>query len=425
MKQNKLSICLNGATQDTSNLGVSALCVSTLSEIFKHASDSEVTVFDYGTGIREASINVSGSNYNYKLRGAHYTHRLYREESFFNMYLNSLLNLKINSIVKLIHYADAVLDITGGDSFTDLYGLKRFYSASLPKLIAIKENTPLILLPQTYGPFFRKSSKRIAKKIVRGATMAWARDGHSFEILREMLGEEFDPVRHRLGVDMAFALKPVPVELTAELNSLFDGNDKKTIVGFNVSGLIYNDPVSAVKQYGFKADYKKIVFDFIDLILNKSDAEILLLPHVLSQEDQVESDVKACLSVAKKFAKTAGDRIKVLPANYDQSQIKWIISKCSWFCGTRMHSTIAALSSSVPTAAIAYSDKTKGVFETCGQGEQVSDPRKETTENIVEKLYLSFLSRESTRIQLSKSVKPVIQQAENQMSEILGVISNK
>jgi polysaccharide pyruvyl transferase WcaK-like protein len=181
--------------------------------------------------------------------------------------------------------------------------------------------------------------------------------------------------------------------------------------------------VSAIKQYGFKADYKKIVFNFINMIIKNTDAKILLLPHVITLEDHFESDVKACLSVQREFAEISSNRITVLPAKYNQSEIKWIISKCSWFCGTRMHSTIAALSSGVPTAAIAYSDKTRGVFESCGQGDQVVDPRKETTDEIVDKLYLFYKNRMIARDKLSNTINAVINQAESQMTEILEVVS--
>ena len=32
-------------------------------------------------------------------------------------------------------------------------------------------------------------------------------------------------------------------------------------------------------------------------------------------------------------------------ASFDCGEMKWIVRKLEWFCGTRMHSTIAGLSS--------------------------------------------------------------------------------
>ena len=41
--------------------------------------------------------------------------------------------------------------------------------------------------------------------------------------------------------------------------------------------------------------------------------------------------------------------------------MKWIISRMDLFAGARTHSTIAALSSAVPTLSFAYSMKAKGI----------------------------------------------------------------
>jgi len=95
--------------------------------------------------------------------------------------------------------ADAVLDISGGDSFTDLYGEKRFWDVARPKLVALALGGPLILLPQTYGPFRDERLRQIASRIVDRAKMAWARDEHSFRSLRELAGNHFDPARQLCG----------------------------------------------------------------------------------------------------------------------------------------------------------------------------------------------------------------------------------
>jgi len=53
--------------------------------------------------------------------------------------------------------------------------------------------------------------------------------------------------------------------------------------------------------------------------------------------------------------------ITLIPPIYNAAEIKWIISRMTRFAGARTHSTIAALSSSVPTLSFAYSIKAKGI----------------------------------------------------------------
>ena len=94
-----------------------------------------------------------------------------------------------------------------------------------------------------------------------------------------------------------------------------------------------------------------------------------------------------------------------------------------WFCGARMHSTIAALSSGVPTAATAYSDKTLGVFASCGVENQVIDPRQLETEAVIEKLVESFESRAQTRQVLSTTIDGVKARATDQFRCITDMLA--
>ena len=69
---------------------------------------------------------------------------------------------KINKTIELIKEykkCDFIIDMSGGDSFSDIYGLKRMIKESIYKNIAIKNKIPIILGPQTYGPYNKKISK--------------------------------------------------------------------------------------------------------------------------------------------------------------------------------------------------------------------------------------------------------------------------
>jgi polysaccharide pyruvyl transferase WcaK-like protein len=53
--------------------------------------------------------------------------------------------------------------------------------------------------------------------------------------------------------------------------------------------------------------------------------------------------------------------VVLLPPKYNAAETKWIISKMTIFAGARTHSTIASLSSGVPTLSMAYSIKAVGI----------------------------------------------------------------
>jgi polysaccharide pyruvyl transferase WcaK-like protein len=108
----------------------------------------------------------------------------------------------------------------------------------------------------------------------------------------------------------------------------------------------------------------------------------------------------------------------VVPDSLTGCEFKWLIARSDWFCGTRMHACIAALSSGVPTAAVAYSDKTLGVFETCGQGGEVVDPRVCGTDEVVERLWDSYTRRDAVRGSLARHLPAVLSKANEQMNII-------
>jgi len=322
---------------------------------------------------------------------------------------------RLNRGLELIDSCDAVLDISGGDSFSDIYGLKRFNQINSPKQIAINRQIPLILLPQTYGPYKNPDIYKKACESVQGASQAWARDGNSFQILKKMLGDKFDPQKHKTTVDMAFLLEPedasdlVGDEINAWISS--DRQDSP-LIGLNISGLIYNDPEIATRQYGFKEDYRKTVFELVSNFLTETTARILLISHVMDLPGHYESDYDACIDVYDKLNDHHKERVIVAPNNLNESQVKWLISKLDWFCGTRMHSTIAGLSMAVATATISYSDKALGVFESCKEGAQVFDPRILSIEDLIDGLVKSFQDRKKNHHELGVNIKLVKEKAQ-------------
>lgn len=410
-----------GAAPDTGNLGVSALCYATIINIIRQQPDAEITVFDYSRGRSKLTSVPNCEKAAVYRQGAVYARNLFRKDNIKTWRLLGMLGGLGNPGVDVIQQSDVVIDISGGDSFTDLYGQRRFNSISLMKLLALQFGKPLVLLPQTYGPFKSEGNKQIASQIVKRATCAWARDSRSFDVLVELLGETFDPNRHRCGVDMAFGLPSIKPTLLPSSWQHFLGNNDSGIIGINVSGLIYNDPQNAQEKFGFKAHYNTVIFDLIKRFLLETNCKIVLVPHVIAPEGALESDLAACRDVLSRLGNCGDDRIIIINEYDNPCTAKWIISQFDWFCGTRMHATIAALSSAVPVAAISYSPKTLGVFETCGQGDHVADPQNMGNEAVLECLWASWENRLGTYVEYENKLPEIRQIVNEQIRTILNV----
>jgi len=146
---------------------------------------------------------------------------------------------------------------------------------------------------------------------------------------------------------------------------------------------------------------------------------VLLVPHV--DTTMPESDRLAASAVIETLPPHLRARVAVTPAGLDQCQVKGVIAAMDWFMGTRMHSTIAGLSTQTPTATVAYSLKARGVFASCDAADQVADARQLDLEQAMDVLRQSFATRADVRARLAVSVPPVRARAASQLTELLDV----
>ena len=398
---------------------MSALCLATLEALKQRLPNMELTLVHHGVSGGGAA-SIIASEFGVEEMAVRHSRRYYRGDTFTTIRWAARTGILSNKAANRLRDADAVVDISGGDSFTDLYGRKRFRAVIGPKQLALELGKPLVLLPQTYGPFSDGAWRKQAQHVVQRCTMAWARDERSFAVLRELAGASFTPDRHCCGVDVAVLLPCVKPD--DDVQFLFE--KQHPLVGLNISGLLYNSPAEAIARYGLRAEYGTLVKAFAQRLLEESDAKLVLIPHVNTPSKHPESDGDACRSLLDSLPRQCRHRAFVAPEFSDPRHAKWLISQMDWFCGTRMHSTIAALSTGVPCAAIAYSIKTAGVFETFDLGSQVVDPRKQDTSEAADALWSCFESRNMTQQILSTSAPRVRRRAHEQADAIAILLDN-
>ena len=420
----KQSVIVAGSAPDTGNLGVNALCYAATANLKELNSDLDITVLDHGNSFRENAYQVGVDKY-CNVMGAKLSKKFYEPSSYLNISISRQIPFLNTTQKSKFKAASAVLDISGGDSFTDLYGLSRFKIISYPKKLAMDFGLPLVLLPQTYGPFENTLLKEQASVYVKYASLAYARDKYSFSYMQEMLGDAFDPHKHFLAVDVAYILPVSNDDVLIKKNLLPPKPENKEIFGLNISGLIYQNPDAAKDHYKITIDYNALVQNVIEMILQESDGEIWLIPHVLAPQGHYESDNDACFSLKEKLPEEFKPRVHVISGDYDQCDIKGVIKHCSWFCGTRMHSTIGALSSGVPTLGLAYSGKFQGVFASADQEKAVVDARGDNEQEIFDHIMTSWANREATRKELEISIPKVKEMAKGQMQNIVDLIGER
>lgn len=396
-------VAILGASADTGNLGVSALHESLVGGI--HAADEGRTVVVFDNGLGRRRDPRSGVD----LVGLRLSRRYYRPESLrTNQWAWRFLRRRL-LVAKTMADAGVALDISGGDSFTDLYGDHRWNLVTGWKSLCLSMGTPLVLAPQTYGPFDDAGRRAEAAELIRAAHQAWARDADGLAALKDLLGADFDPARHREGVDVAFSLpvgeaKPMP-------------EPGRIRVAVNISGLVLDDPESR-HRFGIAVDYGAVIRRVLRGLLADDAVEVLLLAHVRSRLGMLDGDDHACRRLESEFAEEFPGRVSVLEPETAGDAKAWV-QTCDWLVGTRMHATIAALSSGVPAATIAYSHKAAGVFASVGQGDAVVDARSVTDDDCVDRTLELFAQRDARRTDLRAAIVPVVGRAKSQIAEML------
>ncbi len=413
-------IILAGCAPDSGNLGVVALGYSLAIGLTERLPNQPIVLLGFG-GNRVHSMRHNGTTLSFDVLGLNHSRRLYSPNASSNLGLLLKLGTPWTKLASTLQQARLLIDISAGDSFSDIYGQHRYDGVCFLKEVMLRLGKPVIFLPQTYGPFATDESRERASQLVREARACWARDEDSFQVLRDLLKDDFDPAKHRQGVDVAFLL-PVktPSKTVTELVEAKSANGQR-MIGLNISGLVYNTPEQSKVEFKLKADYRRVVHELLLGLLEQSEHQVALISHVFGGNDR-DSDPPACQAVYEQLPTHLRERVWVAPTFDDPREIKWLISQCDWFCGTRMHATIAGLSSGTATASIAYSMKTRGVFESCGVADQVIDPRHLDTEEVVRQTLQSFHDRDTTRARLAAALPATLEIARLQMDDIAALI---
>lgn len=119
----------------------------------------------------------------------------------------------------------------------------------------------------------------------------------------------------------------------------------------------------------------------------------MLVPHVMGEGPDCESDINACRNIYDNLRKELHDSVWLVDGGYNQHEIKAIISHCNFFIGSRMHACIAALSHCIPSIGLAYSKKFGGVFESVGMLQLVIDLRQSEISAILDKIKKAYEQR--------------------------------
>jgi colanic acid/amylovoran biosynthesis protein len=294
---------------------------------------------------------------------------------------------------KYIDDVDAVLAL-GGDNYSMDYGSLRVHLAHID--YALTRGKPFVIWGGSVGPFDKRGPEYenyVAEKL-KDVTAILAREDATVEYLAQ-LGVR-DNVRRV--ADPAFVMDPVrppgdviPFPIPADA------------IGFNFSALM----ARYMTEGDIPACIQKVT-EIVCAVVDTFGRPVLLVPH----SQKPPSDDYLFLNQVRQAFVDEEPPVYLLPRSLNAPEIKWAIGNLACFAGARMHSTVAALSSAVPTLSFSYSIKSVGLNRDMFDHEAyVLSPEEITPESVVKKLDILLRDEEAICHHLESRLPAVREQA--------------
>lgn len=386
MNRGNNRVLILGASYGSGNMGVDALLSGTIASILNKDPAAEIVLLDFNRKKHDYKVPHGRGNVGVRLENLRFSWKIWMgNNGFLLLFLALLLRVFPLAMFRrwclaryrtlgIIADAKLALSLAGGDSFSDIYGFQRLLYICLPQYLVLATGCPLILLPQTIGPFNTGWARVMARLVMIHATKIYSRDQESLKLAREMLGENAGHPAY--SQDMAFAL-----ESQAPKTGLPEWAMKGTrpLVGLNVSGLLFMGGYNRDNMFGLNGDYQNLMRSLIHWFTREAGVDLVLVSHVTGWEN----DAMACKELHDELSDACGGRLHLADPDCGHREIKWLIGHCDFFLGARMHACIAALSQGVPAIGMAYSRKFAGVFESVEVPELVTDLRDMDSDEVL------------------------------------------
>lgn len=275
-----------------------------------------------------------------------------------------------------VYYQSSLLVDLSGDTITEDYGPLVLFSHCIPILIAKCFGSPVVLFGQTIGPF--SWSTALMRRMLQHCDVIIARDNPTYQYLQK-IGIPEQSLKS--SIDTGFLLEPASVSkakvLEAECN--YDPKDRLTL-GMSVSRQ-FQEFVEEHPDRRDKPGLNSTLSEVIDTFVETYDAQVVLFAHVTGPPERLDDRV---VSRELRNSCRRSDRVVVVDKELSASEIKALISRCDLFCGSRMHSNIAATTTGVPTIAMAYSVKSRGIMGRMSMEDWVVEIPQLTTDHLLE-----------------------------------------
>ncbi|HEX2979702.1 MAG TPA: polysaccharide pyruvyl transferase family protein, partial [Anaerolineaceae bacterium] len=234
------------------------------------------------------------------------------------------------------------------------------------------------ILPQTIGPLTRKRDERLVRWILLRSRMVFIREEQS---ARQLQRVGIPPTRFHLVPDLAFT---APASPRSETDAILrqhgvDPQDRQPLLGVTLI-----DWGAQNRNFQHQERYEEAVYHAVRHFVDCHQGKAIFFAQVTGPTPADDDRIPA-QRVARRL-QTEGKAVAFVEEALPPAVLKSAYGSMDLFLGSRLHSTIFALSSGVPTIGIGYQPKTIGVFQMLGLEPWVFEIGDVDPERLSEKL---------------------------------------
>lgn len=320
-----------------------------------------------------------------------YLYRIINKVYWMSFQETSILPYKVSDITDNID----MLILIGGDVYTiPAFRRKKHKYPYYNQLLdlgerACKQGKTVVSYGMSIGPFGEwNRAKNYYKHLLLSQKIILCREKVTIDYLNE------------IGVSNSM-LFPDPAFLVKNFEA---ATFEKKYIGLNFSLL------SLYEIYGNNnTQMVSSIARVVDSIYNETKIDIMLIPHVLANNN-MDNDLVFMQEMIKYVSKKTKEHISFADTSNGFIGIKECIRKCYLVASARMHCAINSIVEGIPAIFLSYSEKSKGMCEyVYGNQEWFIDLRDIEIE-LLEKIKIMLLKREN-EIELIENRKKLLYQS--------------
>lgn len=303
--------------------------------------------------------------------------------------------------------ATSDLVISKGGSFLcsepGIIGTVRYLRILCTLFMAQRLNSKVVILGQSLGPVYGRLNQLVLNKSLSHVYLIVLREDNCTNAYPYIQCPGGNTI---LGQDLAFSLDVPPADVSHLIPSDCD------YVGITV------------KRFGDKLsdqEYSQVISKTIDYLVRQKKYYVVIIPQVT-----IDEDIDKALEIYHLLDDCVKEKVLLLKGDYSIAETLGLYSQISFLLGTRLHSTIFAMSMGTPAINIAYhGTKAQGVYQRLGLPQRVLVGKDFCIERIMALIDEHLDNKNDDFTDLKKRIEQSRQDNQRIVQELIQRVKNK